>query len=622
MKCLILIVLLFSSFAYAQSKETGRSAQTPLTAQTQNLLDLLPPVSDAPIYVAYPPDGHKVAFDHVLLEGSVKAGAKLTINGQPVDVGLDGLFIEWWPLKPGQNVLKMQSILAGATHLLDLRVESNIPAPISGKAEIVASSVLPTQDRIAYVQPSQLEMRAVQLGFTGTQGGKAAAQVGDLGLFPLVEVSAGKYQTSFMLPEKLAAEPVLYTLKAADGTTVTATSQGKISVTNSGPRVAEVSVEIAGRGIQAATHVWRNGKRKNFIVYPRTGAQAIVVGEEGNTYVAQLSGSLTMNVPKKSLSFKPAGTPLPKSVFTNIDVKKGKTHTEIHLNTPTKVPFTVEQQVNQDSSSLDLRLYHSVADVDYIVSDFPDDTVRDVRWVHEADGVARVHIDLKGSPWGYDATYNDKNALVLRVRNAPKLDLRYPLKGRTIVLDAGHGGDQFGGAGALRVPEKNLVLPITLRVGQLLKQKGAKIVQTRTKDVVVPIYDRPLLAETSNADMILSIHANALPDGVDPKTQRGAATYFYQPQSRALANSILSSLLKQMPDVGNDGIHYQNLALARPTTQLSVLIEMAFLTDKENLRLMMSETGRERFAQAIALGVERFYRQEALQQHSKLKRGF
>lgn len=622
MKCLILVILFMSSLVYAQPKETDRSIQAPLTVQMHNVLDLLPPVSAAPIYVAYPPDGHKVAFDHVLLEGSVQVGAKLTINGQPVEVGSDGLFIEWWPLKPGQNVLKMQSILAGATHLLDLRVESCIPTPISGEAKIVTASALPTYNRIAYVQPSQLEMRAVPLGFTGTQGGKATAQVGELGPFPLIEISAGKYQTSFMLPEALVAAPVLYTLKSADGTTVTATSKGKISVTNSGPRVGEVSAEIAGRGIQAATYVWRNGKRKNYIVHPRTGTQAIVVGEEGNTYVVQLSGNLTVNVPKKSLSLKPVGTPLPKSIFTNIDVQKGKTHTAIHLNTPIKVPFTVEQQVHQDSSSLDLRLYHAVADVDYIVSDFPDDTVRDVRWVYEADGVARVHIDLKGSPWGYDATYNDQNSLVLRVRNAPKLDLRYPLQGRTIVLDAGHGGDQFGGAGALRVPEKNLVLPITLRVGQLLKQKGATIVQTRTKDVEVPIYDRPLLAETSNADMILSIHANALPDGTDPRTQRGAATYFYQPQSRALASSILSSLLQQMPDVGNDGIHYQNLALARPTTQLSVLIEMAFLTDKDNLRLMMSETGRERFAQAIALGIERFYRQEALRQHSKLKRGF
>ncbi len=72
--------------------------------------------------------------------------------------------------------------------------------------------------------------------------------------------------------------------------------------------------------------------------------------------------------------------------------------------------------------------------------------------------------------------------------------------------------------------------------------------------------------------------------------------------------------MEKLPDVGNDGVHYQNLALTRPTTQLSILIETAFLTDKQNLRLLMSDTGRERLAQAIALGLERFYRDAALKQ--------
>ena len=70
--------------------------------------------------------------------------------------------------------------------------------------------------------------------------------------------------------------------------------------------------------------------------------------------------------------------------------------------------------------------------------------------------------------------------------------------------------------------------------------------------------------------------------------------------------------MEKLPDVGNDGVHYQNLALTRPTTQLSILIETAFLTDKSNLRTLMSDTGRERLAQAIALGLERFYRDAAL----------
>ncbi|MFC6592814.1 hypothetical protein ACFP81_12955 [Deinococcus lacus] len=55
--------------------------------------------TSAPLYVAYPPDGHQVRHPAVLLEGSVQPGASLTIGGRSVPVGPDGLFIEWWPLR-------------------------------------------------------------------------------------------------------------------------------------------------------------------------------------------------------------------------------------------------------------------------------------------------------------------------------------------------------------------------------------------------------------------------------------------------------------------------------------------------------------------------------------------
>lgn len=606
MKRVVLTALLLAGLAAAQT------APSPSPSTPASSTQLLPPVSDEPIYVVYPPDKYAVAFDHVLLEGSVKPGATLSINGAPIKVGADGLFIEWFPLTPGENVLKMESVLAGVSSSKELRVSSNIPQTLTGAAQITASSIVPAADRIAYVQPANLEMRGVPVSFSGTPGGKATFKVGDLGPFPMQEGKAGEYAGTFMLPAQLAAAPVTFTLTGADGTTASAESKGKISVTGTGPRVAEVTATIAGRGLQQGTYVWRNGAGRNYVVYPRPGAQTIVVGEEGNTYTVAASSTLTLNAPKTTLTLKPEGTPIPRVIFTNINVKNDDQHSEVRLLLPAKVPFTIEQQVNENSSSLDLRLFHTIADVDYIVSDFPNGTIRDVRWTQDADGVARVHVDLKGQPWGYDATYDKDNTLVLRVRNAPKLDARQPLRGRTIVIDPGHGGDENGGAGSLRVPEKNLNLALGLRVAEILREKGANVITTRDRDVTVPIYNRPLLAEEKNADLLVSIHANALPDGVNPETRSGSGVYYYLPQARALADHVLQSLITSLPDVGNDGIHYQNLALARPSTQLSILIETAFLTYPQNLRTLMSDTGRERFAQAIALGIERFYRDAAL----------
>ena len=593
---------------------SGLAQTAPATPAPPAAGALLPPVSDAPIYVAYPADKYTVAFDHVLVEGSVKPGATLTLNGQPVDVGTDGLFIEWVPLQPGANTLTLESTLGGLTSSRVLTVTRTASTPLTGAAQIAPASVQPAADRILYVQPANLETRAVPVAFTGTAGGKATFRVGDLGPFPMAEASPGQYAGTFLLPAALAAAPVTFTLTAADGTTATPDSKGKLSVTGTSPRVAEVSATIPGRGLNAGTFVWRNGAGRNYVVYPRPGAQTVVIGEDGSTYIVQASSTLTLNAPKTTLTLRPEGTPLPRAVFTTIGVKNAGTHTEVNLQLPAKVPFTVEQQVSGGASSLDLRLFHTVADVDYIVSDAPSGIVRDVRWTQDADGVARVHVDLNGVPWGYDATYQTGSTLTLRVRNAPTLDARQPLEGRVIVIDPGHGGDEFGGAGPLRVPEKNIDLAVGLRVAELLRAKGATVHLTRTADVTTPIYDRPLLAEEKNADLLVSIHSNALPDGVDPRTKRGAGVYYYHPQARALADAIQGSFLSSMPDLGNDGVHYQNLALARPTTQLSVLVEMAFLTDKGNLRLMMDDVGRERLAQTITLGIERFYRDAALAQ--------
>jgi N-acetylmuramoyl-L-alanine amidase len=242
---------------------------------------------------------------------------------------------------------------------------------------------------------------------------------------------------------------------------------------------------------------------------------------------------------------------------------------------------------------------------------FPDALVRDVRWTQEQDGVFAARIDLSTpQQWGYQ-TFYEGNTFVLQIKAPPPIDRARPLQGRRIVVDAGHGGSETGAPGALGVDEKDLMLPIALRLAQLLRERGAEVVLTRQSDVRVPLAERPLLAEKVGAEVLLSVHANALPDGVDPRTQRGVGVYYYQPQARALADVLMASLIRRVPEAGNDGLHFQNLALTRPTSQLSILVETAFMTDKGNLRLLMSAQGREKFAQSLALGLEEFYRLNA-----------
>ena len=131
-------------------------------------------------------------------------------------------------------------------------------------------------------------------------------------------------------------------------------------------------------------------------------------------------------------------------------------------------------------------------------------------------------------------------------------------------------------------------------------------------DVQVPLYNRPQLAETLDADLLLSIHANALPDGTDPRTRRGTGVYWTNPQALPLAQSIQaavlgSPVLAALGQPGDDGLHLADLALTRPSSQVSALVETAYLTDPGNLRSLMSPEGRAAYAEAIAKGVLDFY---------------
>src|SRR5690606_14046213 len=89
-------------------------------------------------------------------------------------------------------------------------------------------------------------------------------------------------------------------------------------------------------------------------------------------------------------------------------------------------------------------------------------------------------------------------------------DTLYTVK--TIVLDAGHGGDKPGTRGAISL-EKDVVLQVTLKLGKAIEARipGVKVLYTRTTDVDVELYKRIEFANRNKADLFISIHCNATP---------------------------------------------------------------------------------------------------------------
>ena len=101
-------------------------------------------------------------------------------------------------------------------------------------------------------------------------------------------------------------------------------------------------------------------------------------------------------------------------------------------------------------------------------------------------------------------------------------------KGKVIVLDAGHGGDDPGAVNG-QLKEKNIVLSIAQKAGKELQGRGYKVYYTRSKDKFINLRDRTKYANDKAADLFISIHANAAPTKAKATSMRGIETFFLSP---------------------------------------------------------------------------------------------
>jgi N-acetylmuramoyl-L-alanine amidase len=144
----------------------------------------------------------------------------------------------------------------------------------------------------------------------------------------------------------------------------------------------------------------------------------------------------------------------------------------------------------------------------------------------------------------------------------------------------------------------------------MLQADGAKVLMTRTSDSAVDLWPRVAIAESSGADLFVSIHNNALPDGINPFTNNGTSVFYNHPRSVPLASAIQRSLVKRLslPDLG---ISRADLAVVRATWLPSVLVEGMFMILPEQEAALRSSPGRQRYARGVYDGIRAFLHDRA-----------
>ena len=157
-----------------------------------------------------------------------------------------------------------------------------------------------------------------------------------------------------------------------------------------------------------------------------------------------------------------------------------------------------------------------------------------------------------------------------------------------------------------RLSEKELNLTIAQRLQERLIADGANVVLVRDSDETVGLYKRIDRAKEAGADLLISIHHNALADGIDPFSKTyGTGTYYYRPQSIDFARHIHQNLLKGtgLPD---DGIYYDNLALVRPTDFPAVLVEIGYIMMPDQEERLRNKSYQKRCAKMLSRGIKSF----------------
>jgi len=109
---------------------------------------------------------------------------------------------------------------------------------------------------------------------------------------------------------------------------------------------------------------------------------------------------------------------------------------------------------------------------------------------------------------------------------------------KTIVIDAGHGGKDAGATGYKGRKEKGLVLNMAYELGKSLKQRGYKVFYTRQKDVFINLRDRTKVANDKNADLFISLHANAAPNEAKKLSMKGLETFFLSPDRSERSKNV------------------------------------------------------------------------------------
>lgn len=330
---------------------------------------------------------------------------------------------------------------------------------------------------------------------------------------------------------------------------------------------------------------------------------------------------------------------------------EGYTRVVIDLNG--NVKFTQNQLSNPDRIFFDLK---NCILSEKVIPSLPieDGILKDVRIAQFNKETVRVVLDLQELGNFNVFMLSDPSRLVIDVfgkkSHAPAPYMKFDKKVteiKRVVIDPGHGGKDPGAIGPKGLLEKNVVLAVGKRLARILKEKyNMEVILTRDKDVYIPLEERTAIANSNRADLFISIHANASrrrsakgietyilnwtsdEEAIRVAARENAISFKKMKQSQSelqmilqdlarddkkdksmklaynVQNSVVDTLSHDYNKIVDLGVKQALFYVLIGAEMPSILVEISFISNREEENRLSQNKYRGKIAEAIARGIK------------------
>ena len=610
----------------------GPSTHPSGPAPSRSPVDSIPiPAVQGPIVldVRYPAqDGTIDVRDSTFLLGTTGTGAaSLTINGSPVRVLPNGAWLAWVAVPP-DSVIRFE-LVARTTHdsvtlvrtvrrarpLLAHDALTLDPASFAPKGAVwvgsgermtlkvratpgaAASLVLPSGRRVLMVEEKADDVPWGIRAFDSEPANLMRRGAGATYVTSLTgsDIDAGPRGLFEPMPSGSMSMAAVELIRGGD--TLRAPWPLMVATLDTLPSIVRLDDDSAHTGKTDSTTVGRTVPGGTYYWFFRTGTVARATGRINDELRLGLSNGTTAWVNVADARSLPAGTPVPMGQVGSMVVSPTVAGQELRIPVRTRIPVGI----TETESAIVLTFHGALGDADWTrYRAAPHASIHRVDWLQDED---RVVVTVETAPlWGYRSRW-DGTDFLLEVRSAPAIDRAAPLRGRTIAIDPGHPPAGTTGPSGYREAEANLA--ISLRLAGMLEREGARVILTRRDDSPLELNPRIAIAEAEGAELLVSIHNNALPDGVNPFTNHGTSVFYNHAQSLPFARAVQSALVARL-GLRDLGVARGDLAMVRPTWQPSILTEGVHLIVPEQEAALRTAEGQDRYARGVLEGIHAF----------------